>query len=129
MLVVIYELFHGNTNSKKIIQAYNFKIFIRARLKAVYLKNGTWLQLKTFQSLISRGGVEDTRLKAKDTKKIRGQAKDSLFKDRPSQCRGQECSRPRPRTKDTAASVPKKKKRSSKKFFRQSPIYRRSQNF
>ena len=32
---------------KKIIQAYDFKIFIRLRLKAVYLKNGTWLQRKT----------------------------------------------------------------------------------
>ena len=37
---------------KKIIQAYDFKIFIRVRLKAVYLKNGTWLQPKIFQSLI-----------------------------------------------------------------------------
>ena len=36
---------------KKIIQAYDFKIFIRVRLKAVYLKNGTWLQPKTIQSL------------------------------------------------------------------------------
>ena len=45
----------------------------------------------------NRGGVEDTRLeaKAKDTKKIQGQ--------------GPECSRPRPRTKDTAASVLQKK--------------------
>ena len=55
-------------------------------------------------------------------------AKDSLSKDRPSRGQGQECSRPRPRTKDTAANV-FQKKRSSKKFFRQSPIYRRSQNF
>ena len=31
---------------KKIIQAYDFKIFICVRVKAVYLKNGTWLQLK-----------------------------------------------------------------------------------
>ena len=52
IFVEICELFHGNTNSKKIIQAYDFKIFIRVRLKAVYLKNGTWLQPKTFQSLI-----------------------------------------------------------------------------
>ena len=39
-------------------------------------------------------------------------------------------SRPRPRTKDTAASVLRKRKeRTSKKFFRQPPIYRRSQDF
>ena len=35
----------------------------------------------------------------------------------------------RPRTKNTASSVLQEKKRSSKSFFRQSPIYRRSQNF
>ena len=50
-------------------------------------------------------------------KKIRGQGEPF---------RGQTLSRPR--TKDTAASV-FQKKRSSKKFFRQSSIYRRSQNF
>ena len=31
---------------KKIIQAYDFKIFIYVRVKAVDLKNGTWLQPK-----------------------------------------------------------------------------------
>ena len=36
----------------------------------------------------TRGGVEDTRLKAKDTKKIRGQDEGQLF-------RGQNLSRPR----------------------------------
>ena len=65
------------------------------------------------------GGVEDTRLEAKDTKKSEAKAKDtknseakaknSLFEDRPFRGQGQECSRPRPRTKDTAASVLKKK--------------------
>ena len=61
--------------------------------------------------LLSRGGVENTRLeaKAKDTKKSEAKAKDSLFEDRPSRFQGQECLRPRPRTKDTAASVLQKK--------------------
>ena len=74
-------------------------------------------------TILARGGVEDTRLEAKDTqknprprthKKIRGQghtkkseAKDSLSEDRPSRGQGQECSRPR--TKDTGASVLQKK--------------------
>ena len=65
-----------------------------------------------------RGGVEDTRLeaKAKDTKKIRDQGQGQPF-------RGQTLSWPRTgmleaKAKDTAASV-LKKKRSSKKFFRQ----------
>ena len=76
-------------------------------------------------------GVEDTRLEAKDTKKFEAKdkkksetkdtkksetkAKDSLFEDRPSRGQGQECSRPRPRTKDTAASVLQKK--DLQKFF------------
>ena len=42
-------------------------------------------------------------------KKFEAKAKDSLSEDRPSRGQGQECSRPRPRTKDTAASVSKKK--------------------
>ena len=75
-------------------------------------------------TVITRGGVEDTRFEAKDTKK--SEATDSLSQDRPSRGQGQKCSRPR--TKDTGASV-LQKKRSSKKFFRQTPIYRRSQNF
>ena len=48
-------------------------------------------------------------------------AKDSLFDDRPSQGQGQEYSRPRPRTKDTSASI-LQKKRFSKIFFRRSPV-------
>ena len=52
-----------------------------------------------FEIILTRGGVEDTRLeaKAKDTKKFRGQG------------RGQTLSRPRPRTKDAGASVLQKK--------------------
>ena len=70
-----------------------------------------------------RGGVEDTRLKAKakDTKKIRGQGQGQPF-------RGQTLSRPRTgvleaKAKDQGHSRKcSPKKRSSKKFFRQSPI-------
>ena len=46
-------------------------------------------------------------------------ARDSLSEDRPFRGQEQERSRPRPRTKDTGASV--LKKRSSRKFFRRSP--------
>ena len=45
-------------------------------------------------------------------------------KDRNARGQGQECSRPRPRTKDTSGKCSpkkKKKKRSSQKFFRRSP--------
>ena len=55
----------------------------------------------TFVMLKNRGGVEDRRLKAKDTKKSEAKAKDSLSEDRHSRGQGQECSR----TKDTATSV------------------------
>ena len=58
-----------------------------------------------------RGGVEDTRFEAKDTKKFEAMAKDSLTKDRPSRGQGQECSGPRPKTKDTKRKgSPKKEK-------------------
>ena len=63
------------------------------------------------RNLFTRGGVEDTRLEAnaKYTKKSEAKAKDSLSEDRPSRGQGQECSRPRPTTKDRAASVLQKK--------------------
>ena len=63
-----------------------------------------------------RGGVEDTRLEAKDTKKFETKAKDSLTEDRHSRGQEQECSRPKPRTKDTSASVLQKKKVFTKIF-------------
>ena len=53
------------------------------------------------------------KLEAKDTKK--SEAKDSPFDDRPSRGQGQEYSRPRPRTKDTGASV--LQKNGLQKFF------------
>ena len=56
--------------------------------------------------VMTRGGVEDTRLEAKD----------SLSEDRHSRGQGQECSRPRPRTKDTSASALQKKKGLHKNF-------------
>ena len=91
-----------------------------------------------------RGGVEDIRLEAKDTKKIRGQGQGQPV-------RGQNLSRPRPRTafartdpleakdrnargqsqgpRTQAQAFSKKKKRSSKIFFKRSPVHWRSQNF
>ena len=67
-------------------------------------------------TLISRGGVEDTRLEAKDTKKIRGQGQGQPF-------RGQTLSRPRTgmleaKAKDQGhkAQVLSKKKKKKKVF-------------
>ena len=60
-------------------------------------------------NIITRAGVEDTwfEAKAKDTKKSEAKAKDSPSEDRHSRGQGRECSRPR--TKDTNASVLKKR--------------------
>ena len=54
------------------------------------IKISLWLSFQTtlVVSVANRGGVEDTRLKAKDTKKIRGQVQGQLF-------RRQTLSRPR----------------------------------
>ena len=84
-------------------------------------------------TVITRGGVEDTRLeakaKAKDTKKIRGQGQ-----GQGQPFRGQNLSRPRTEMLEAKAKdqghrrkcSPKKK--SSKIFFRRSPIRWRTQN-
>ena len=66
--------------------------------------------------LINRGRVEDTRLeaKAKDTKKIRGQGQGQTAFPRTDTLEAKdriECSRPRPRTKDTSASALQEKKK------------------
>ena len=56
----------------------------------------------------------------------KSEAQDSyISEDRTSRGQGQECSRPRPRNKDTSASA-LRKKRSSQKFFRRSPKKKRS---
>ena len=69
-----------------------------------------------FLVLSIRGGVEDTRLEAKDTKK-KSEVKDSLSEDRHSRGQGQESSRPRPRTKGTSASALQTKKKGLHKNF------------
>ena len=87
-------------------------------LKAPNQQNSQ-LALFSDKGIGARGGVEDTRLeaKAKDTKKSEAKAKDSLSKDRTSRDQGQECSRPRPRTEGTGASVLLKKNKVFKNIF------------
>ena len=67
--------------------------------------------------LTDRGGVEaqGSRPRPRTQKKSEAKAKDSPSEDRPSRGQGQECSKPRPRTKDTGASVLQKK--SLQNFF------------
>ena len=66
--------------------------------------------------------------KAKTQKKSEAKAKHSSSEDRPSRGQGQECSKLRPRTKDTGASV-LLKKIFFKNFFKRSPKKRASNNF
>ena len=61
--------------------------------------------------------TQGSRPRPRTQKKSEAKAKDSLSEDRHSRGQGQECSRPR--TKDTSAL--KKKRRSSRKFFKRSP--------
>ena len=73
--------------------------------------------------------TQGSRPRPRTQKKSEAKAKDSLSEDRRSGGQGQECSRPRPRTKDTKRKCsPKKKKRSSQKFFKRSPLKKRFQN-
>ena len=65
--------------------------------------------------------TQGSRPRPRTGKISEAKAKDSLSEDRPSRGQGQG---PRPQPQ-----VFSKKKRSSKKFFRRSPIYRLSQNF
>ena len=85
----------------------------------------------TAQPVVSnRGEVEDTRLEAKNTKKIRGQRQGQPF-------RGQTLSRPKTGMLEVKAQdqghsrkgSPKIKRKSPKKFFWLSPIYWCSRNF
>ena len=68
--------------------------------------------------------TQGSRPRPRTQKKSEAKAKDNLSEDRHSRGQGRECSRPR--TKDTSASA-LQKKRSSQKFFRQSPKKRSSQ--
>ena len=138
------------TNGRTLILHIFFKKYRYRKSKSVHFKRSTGTELllgasteyryrltfkvpmPTFdQYIIIRGGVEDTRLeaKAKDTKKIRGQGQ-----GQGQPFRGQNLSRPRTGTLEAKAKdqghrrkcSPKKK--SSKIFFRRSPIYWRTQN-
>ena len=63
--------------------------------------------------------TEGSRPRPRTQKK--SEAKDSLSENRPSRGQGQECSRPWPRTKDTATSV--LQKRRSSNFFSGDPQF------
>ena len=67
--------------------------------------------------------TQDSRSRPRTQKKsdAKTKAKDSLSEGRNSRGQVQDCSRPRPRTKDTSASALQKKKTSSQKFFKRSP--------
>ena len=88
----------------------------------------------------TQGSRPRPRPRTQKKSEAKAKAKDSLSEDRHSRGQGQECSRPRPRTKDTKRKCSpkkkkkglhknfsgdlqkKKKKRSSQKFFKRSPL-------
>ena len=86
----------SNTKSKNLVLA--------SPLKQNLNKIRNWLRApELIMAPLTRGGVKDTKLEAnaKGTKKSEAKAKNSPYEDRPSQGQGQECSRPRPRNRDT----------------------------
>ena len=97
------------------------------------------LLLPSFCSSEVESRTQGSRPRPRTQKKSEAKAKDSFSEDRPSRGQGQECSRPR--TKDTSASVSKKKvftkifqaiskkKKSSRKIFRRSPEKNAFQKF
>ena len=68
-------------------------------------------------------------LRPRPRKQKKSEAKDSLSEDRHSRGQGQECSRPRPRTKDTSQVLSKTKKVFTKIFQAISPKKRFPKNF
>ena len=66
------------------------------------------LQTNTYQSEME-SRTQGSRSRPRTQKKSEAKAKDSLSEDRHSRGQGQECSRPKPRTKDTSASALQKK--------------------
>ena len=117
MLLIVWNIWVFFSNSKR-IQILKFVANRYEELVVQNLRRESHLSVTvrcfckwkscTHVIAIPRGGIEDTRLeaKAKDTKKSEAKAKDSLSEDKHSRGQGQECSRPRPRTKDTSASAP-----------------------
>ena len=117
---------HPIPTIEELLQEMNqSKVFSKLDIKWAYHQ----IELEAeSRDITTRGGVEDTRLeakaKAKDTKKIRGQGQ-----GQGQPFRGQNLSRPRTGTLEAKAKdqghrrkcSPKKK--SSKIFFRRSPIH------
>ena len=90
--VMFFDMNVSNTKSKNLV--------LVSPLKQNLNKIRNWLGApELIMAPLSRGGVEDTRLEAKDKKKI--EVRKSPSEDRPSRGQGQERSRPRPMTKDT----------------------------
>ena len=95
----------------------------RIDFNADLLKSNSDSNIKNFMNLTyitevesrTQGSRPRPRPRTQKKSEAKAKAKDSLFEDRTSRGQGQERSRPRPRTKDTGASVLRKK--SLQKFF------------
>ena len=85
-----------------------FHVNAKKKLAKCIQSNGMRLLIPEVESR-TQGSRPRTQKKSK--------AKDSLSEDRHSRGQGKECSRPRPRTKDTSASALHKKKKVFTKIF------------
>ena len=102
----IFEAYRTNVPYPYLCKkAYRTSVqYFLAKLSCTVPYSRTELPSLILTTVLARGGVKDTRIeaKAKDTKNFQGQ--------------GQTFSRPRPRTKDTGASVLQKKEGFQKNF-------------
>ena len=81
-----------------------------AEVHTVQKLNTVYHRVKTLPYLTEmESRTQGSRPTPRTQKKSEAKAKDSLSEDRTSRGQGQQCSRPRPRTKDTGASVLPKK--------------------
>ena len=115
-----FDLWSPDTKSQTKYRLLLYRITTKSHLRHFSFPLSTSVAPLESCHMLGRRGVDDTRLKAmaKNTKKSEAKAKTKIspFEDRPSRGQGQECSRPRPRTKDASASVLQKKNRKKKVF-------------
>ena len=97
------------------LQVLSLMLKARSKLEVSYpQKRGSWLLLYVLLAPEVESRTQGSRPKPRTQKK--SDAKDSLSEDRHSRGQGQECSRPRPKTKDTSACALQKKKIFTKIF-------------
>ena len=99
--------FAGLFSVRKYISMLSKSVLVIWPQKRPFLHRECFYKLVLLAEVESR--TQGLRPRPRTQKKSETKAKDSLSEDRTSRGQGQECSRPRPKTKDTGASVLKKR--------------------